>query len=45
LGYINVAVLILRLQNALQGMSVLERHRGHFLNWYDTRTLEPWPPR
>ncbi len=23
----------------------MERHRGHFYNWYDTRTLAPLPPR
>ena len=22
----------------------MERYRGHFFNWYDTRTLEPLPP-
>jgi cyclic beta-1,2-glucan synthetase len=26
-------------------MDALERVRGHFLNWYDTRTLAPLPPR
>ncbi len=26
-------------------MERLERFRGHFFNWYDTRTLEPLPPR
>ena len=25
-------------------MHKLERHRGHFYNWYDTRTLEPLRP-
>src|SRR5436190_23250864 len=23
----------------------MERHRGHFFNWYDTRTLAPLHPR
>src|SRR5690606_16360626 len=23
----------------------LERYRGHFLNWYDTRSLDPLQPR
>ena len=27
-----------RLEATLQAMDRLERHRGHFLNWYDTRT-------
>ena len=26
-------------------MERLERYRGHFFNWYDTRTLEPLLPR
>ena len=26
-------------------MASLERHEGHFYNWYDTRTLRPLPPR
>ena len=26
-------------------MQSLERHRGHFFNWYDTRALAPLTPR
>ncbi len=43
-GYIRSHDLALRLQATLDSMSRLERHRGHFLNWYDTRTLAPLPP-
>ena len=25
-------------------MQGLERHRGHFFNWYDTQSLKPLPP-
>jgi len=25
-------------------MEALERHRGHFYNWYDTQSLKPLPP-
>ena len=25
-------------------MEVLERHRGHFYNWYDTQSLKPLQP-
>ncbi len=35
----------LRLNSAFDTLESLERHRGHFLNWYDTRTLAPLPPR
>ncbi len=31
-----------RMLPALEGM---EKHRGHFFNWYDTRTLRPLRPR
>ena len=26
-------------------MKGLERYRGHFLNWYDTKSLSPLNPR
>jgi cellobiose phosphorylase len=44
LGYISAGELIRRTANALQTMEALERHRGHFYNWYDTQTLRPLPP-
>ena len=45
LGYIGLPELRVRLQSTLQNLEPLERHRGHFLNWYDTLTLAPLPPR
>ncbi|MGW8318974.1 MAG: GH36-type glycosyl hydrolase domain-containing protein [Candidatus Promineifilaceae bacterium] len=45
MGYIGIWDMCLRLQNTFETLARLERHRGHFLNWYDTRTLEPLPPR
>jgi cyclic beta-1,2-glucan synthetase len=44
-GYISAGRLIERTANALGTMESLERHRGHFYNWYDTKTLMPLPPR
>jgi len=44
LGYIPVGELIVRTRDAFAGMMKLRRHRGHFLNWYDTRTLMPLRP-
>ena len=44
-GYIPAGQLIERTANALQTMAALERHRGHFYNWYDTQSLQPLPPR
>src|SRR4030095_15630804 len=43
-GYISTRQLIERLASTIQTMSKLERHSGHFLNWYDPRTLKPLPP-
>lgn len=44
LGYIGLMVLVVRLVNTLEHMERLERYRGHFLNWYDTRSLEQLDP-
>jgi cyclic beta-1,2-glucan synthetase len=43
-GYISTGRLIERTANALQTMEALERHRGHFYNWYDTQSLQPLLP-
>ncbi len=45
LGYIGPMGLTLRLRATFESMDRLERHRGHFLNWYKMRNLEPLPPR
>jgi cellobiose phosphorylase len=44
-GYVSVGTLLERTRQAFRTMEELPRHRGHFLNWYNTRTLEPAPPR
>jgi cyclic beta-1,2-glucan synthetase len=43
-GYISAGQLIERTANALRTMEALERHRGHFYNWYDTQSLKPLQP-
>ena len=43
-GYISTEQLIERTANALHTMGTLERHRGHFYNWYDTQSLKPLLP-
>lgn len=45
LGYIGAPELALRLRDTFDSLNALERIRGHFLNWYDTRTLAPLLPR
>jgi len=44
-GYLSTGQLIARTANAFTTMQRMERYRGHFFNWYDTRTLEPLRPR
>ena len=43
-GYIPAGQLVERTANALRTMETLERHRGHFYNWYDTQSLKPLTP-
>ena len=44
-GYIPAEQLIERTANAFHTMEALERHRGHFYNWYDTQSLKPLLPK
>ena len=43
-GYLPAGRLIERTTCTLRAMTGLERHRGHFYNWYDTRSLKPLQP-
>ena len=43
-GWIGTDQAIGRLEATLASMSRLQRMRGHFYNWYDTRSLEPLNP-
>ena len=45
LGWIGTLDMVDRLGATLATMAELERFRGHFYNWYDTRTLKPLEPR
>jgi hypothetical protein len=44
-GYIGTGALLRRTEATLATMEKLERYRGHFYNWYDTRTLTPLRPQ
>ena len=44
-GYLSTGTMIDRMTKMLDTMDRLERFRGHFYNWYDTRELKPLPPR
>ena len=43
-GYCSAATLLDRTRKTLGTMHAMERHRGHFYNWYDTRSLKPLSP-
>ena len=43
-SYISASMLLDRTSHTFQTLHKLERFRGHFYNWYDTRTLAPLPP-
>jgi cellobiose phosphorylase len=43
-GYLSAGKFLERTANGLQTMEPLERHRGHFYNWYDTQSLKPLLP-
>jgi cyclic beta-1,2-glucan synthetase len=44
-GYVGTLELVERLELTLAAMEKLDRFNGHFLNWYDTRTLAPLTPQ
>jgi cyclic beta-1,2-glucan synthetase len=44
-GYLTAGECLQRVDNTLASMEKLERYRGHFFNWYDTRTLQPLHPQ
>ena len=45
MGYLCVGELIDKTRKSFKSMESLTRFRGHFLNWYDTRTLQPLAPQ
>jgi len=43
-GFVGLDQLSRSLQRIFDSMQEMPRYRGHFFNWYDTRTLHPMPP-
>src|SRR5438094_863545 len=43
-GYLSLGRLLARTHATIDTLHRLERHRGHFYNWYETRTLRPLIP-
>ena len=44
-GWAGTAETVERLETTLATMNGLQRFRGHFYNWYDTKDLRPLDPR
>jgi cyclic beta-1,2-glucan synthetase len=44
-GWIGTLEAVERLEATFDTLNTLERFRGHFYNWYDTRTCRPLEPR
>lgn len=43
-GWISTAEMAARLAATLDTVEALPKHKGHLLNWYETRTLQVLPP-
>src|SRR3569623_492275 len=44
-GYLSAGEFLRRVEATFASLDKLERYRGHFYNWYDTRTLQPLRPQ
>jgi cyclic beta-1,2-glucan synthetase len=44
-GWIGIEETVNRIEATVSTLDKLERHRGHFFNWYDTTSREPLNPR
>ena len=44
-GWLGTLDAVTRLDETLRSMEKLERHRGHFYNWYDTQDGRPLEPK
>jgi cyclic beta-1,2-glucan synthetase len=43
-GYVGLVELLERIEFTFASLEKLQKFRGHFLNWHDTKTLQPlWP--
>ena len=44
-GYLTLSEFVSETEKSLATARRLDRHRGHFFNWYDIQTLQPLEPR
>ncbi|WP_439154203.1 GH36-type glycosyl hydrolase domain-containing protein [Yoonia sp.] len=45
MGFISTSDFLIRVRNTVETLGRVRTFRGHILNWYDTRTLEPLEPQ
>jgi len=45
LGYLTLRELVSRSADTLNSLVGLEKHSGHYYNWYDIKTKQPLPPK
>ncbi len=45
MGYADILELTARLKSTFATLDRMEKYQGHLLNWYDTHSLAPLPPR
>jgi cyclic beta-1,2-glucan synthetase len=43
-GYLTAGAMLQNIGRTFDTLESMERYRGHFYNWYDTRSLRPLPP-
>jgi cyclic beta-1,2-glucan synthetase len=43
-GWVGTQELLTRLEQTLSTLLIMDRHRGHFFNWYNTQTRAPLLP-
>lgn len=45
MGFITTSDFVARCRHTVSTLTQMDQYRGHILNWYDTRTLEPLEPK
>lgn len=45
MGYTGILETVERIDKIISSMEGLEKYKGHFYNWYDTKTCKPLSPR
>lgn len=43
-GWIDIKKALINIENCFTSLKKMQKHNGHFYNWYNTKTLEPLTP-